>query len=135
MSDITSVLYLVRPKSYPHPCVKDGWQLLGSFVAACRSREAWGEAEPDPGPRGGRRLVGLKQGEHPLPPLVPAVPADGRRQQQLQQLPRQVLHRHCSSGKAMFVSEKFPHLAAYPAHLPSCPVCRLTPCLALADVA
>ena len=35
-----------------------------------------------------------------------------------------------TARKAMFVSEKFPHLAAYPAHLPGpCPVCRLTPCL------
>ena len=105
--------------------------MLGGFPAACRSGEAWGEAEPDPGPRGGCgvRIVGLEKRENPLSSLVPAVPADGGRQQQLQQLPRQVLHRHCSSGKAMFVSEKFPHLAAYPTHLPSCPVCRLTPCL------
>ena len=87
--------------------------------------------------------MGLKQGEHPLPPLVPPVPADGRgSHQQLQQLPRQVSHPYCSPAarKAMFVSEKFPHLAAY--HPPTCPALAQSADsplvwtgLALADVA
>ena len=123
----------------PHPCVKDRWQLLSGIIATRRSGETRCEAETNARPRGRRGglvLVGLQKREHPLPSLVPPLRrADDRgRPQQLQQLPRQVPHPHCSApttGKPCLSQKSFltlPHIL-----LPSYPVCRLTPCLALAD--
>ena len=78
---------------------------------------------------GGVGIVGLKQREHSLSPLAPAVPLDRGRQQQL---PRQVLPResHVCLIKVSSPCRRSRHC---------CPVCTLTPCLepglALADVA